>query len=99
MRLGEYDLQTTVDCDDTTDQIEENCAPPVNDIFIESSHPHPDYKAGTANRHHDIALIRLSNPVNFTSKYLFSKAYLLLLLARIYLKNYGLILTILIASI
>lgn len=64
VRLGEYNTQTTKDCD--YDSVDDYCAPPPVDVFIEAVHPHPDYKPETKNRLHDIALIRLNSTVTYT---------------------------------
>ncbi|KAK5649797.1 hypothetical protein RI129_000826 [Pyrocoelia pectoralis] len=64
VRLGEYNIDTPVDCDN--DEIDEDCALPHLDIFIESSIPHPNYTAGSSGRYNDIALIKLKQAVNYT---------------------------------
>ncbi|KAL1379509.1 hypothetical protein pipiens_014847 [Culex pipiens pipiens] len=60
VRLGEYDLSRDTDCNlnDNTD-----CAPPVEDINIESIIPHQKYNDD--NKLNDIALIRLARDVSF----------------------------------
>lgn len=58
VRLGEYDLVTEVDCENS------ECADPVDNIPIAEVIIHENY---TAETHvDDIALIRLTRPVMFT---------------------------------
>ncbi|XP_030239548.1 serine protease 7 isoform X2 [Drosophila navojoa] len=57
VRLGEYDLSTDVDC------VMGDCNQPVLELGVEEAIPHPQYDASSRHRHHDIALIRLSSPV------------------------------------
>uniref|UniRef100_A0A2C9GVA1 CLIP domain-containing serine protease n=1 Tax=Anopheles dirus TaxID=7168 RepID=A0A2C9GVA1_9DIPT len=58
VRLGEWDTQTAIDCDDGI------CAPAPIDLDIESIFAHPDY--GPLNSHvNDIALIRFRRDVSF----------------------------------
>lgn len=60
VRLGEYDLSTEIDC-----QVDNGCAPPVQDFIVEEIIPHPDYlKAELRN---DIALIRLNRDAIMTA--------------------------------
>lgn len=58
MRLGEYDTSTNEDC------VDGDCADPVQTIPIEDIITHPEYNPKTSR--HDIALIRLANPVPYT---------------------------------
>lgn len=62
VRLGEYDLSTDQDCfmGDCID-------PPVN-IAVEKLIPHENYAPTSKSQENDIALIRLSKPVKYTSK-------------------------------
>uniref|UniRef100_A0A1Y1N4B7 Peptidase S1 domain-containing protein n=1 Tax=Photinus pyralis TaxID=7054 RepID=A0A1Y1N4B7_PHOPY len=64
VRLGEHNIETPVDCDD--DEIDEDCALPHMDIFIESATPHPNYTAESSSKYNDIALIKLNQAVNYT---------------------------------
>ncbi|XP_047489350.1 phenoloxidase-activating factor 3-like [Penaeus chinensis] len=57
IRLGEWDLSTEEDCTDI-------CAPPVQDFDFEEVIEHPSYDNRTLFSD-DIALIRLSKPINF----------------------------------
>lgn len=62
VRLGEYDLNTEIDCQvfDETDINGKVCNPPAQDIPVEKLIPHPEYNIPKyAN---DIALIRLAHP-------------------------------------
>ncbi|KAJ0173667.1 hypothetical protein K1T71_010816 [Dendrolimus kikuchii] len=56
--LGEYDVRTNPDCDDTS-----QCAPPIRNVTIDYVIAHPGYTP--ENRSDDIALIRLSEPADF----------------------------------
>lgn len=60
VRVGEWDIETYVDCDrnDPT-----NCAPPVVSIPIAQMIPHENYNKKSAQN--DIALLRLQNKVEF----------------------------------
>lgn len=57
MRLGEYDISTDIDC------VNGVCNKPVIEIDIEEAIVHPQYDAQSIHRYHDIALLRLSQPV------------------------------------
>lgn len=61
VRLGEYDLRYDLDCDGLTD-----CAEPVEDIDIAEIVPHEAYSLHSPQQEHDIALIRLARPVQFS---------------------------------
>ena len=56
VRVGEYDLRTTTDCQ--TDNGEEICSPPVQDLAIEKVIPHARFDSKSILN--DIALIRVS---------------------------------------
>ncbi|XP_038206460.1 CLIP domain-containing serine protease 2-like [Zerene cesonia] len=60
VRLGEWNLKTTQDCN------RDDCALPVVNVPIEEVIPHDQYSAHDGNQQYDIALIRLANEVNFT---------------------------------
>uniref|UniRef100_A0A1I8P8I7 CLIP domain-containing serine protease n=1 Tax=Stomoxys calcitrans TaxID=35570 RepID=A0A1I8P8I7_STOCA len=66
VRLGEHDLGHEHDCENYRKSYSDsNCAPPYEDVEVDSITSHPDYK-----RHplmNDIALIRLQRPVQFKS--------------------------------
>ncbi|XP_071535967.1 phenoloxidase-activating factor 3-like [Panulirus ornatus] len=64
IRLGEWDLSTEVDCGINLGGFEE-CAPPVQDFTYEVITPHPNYNSRT-NYSDDIALIRLSRPIDLS---------------------------------
>ncbi|XP_054257943.1 CLIP domain-containing serine protease HP8-like [Macrosteles quadrilineatus] len=57
VRLGEYDTETDPDCVDGV------CAPPVQDVDVESHICHPNYNK--EDYHNDICLIRLATPIQF----------------------------------
>ncbi|XP_045115570.1 phenoloxidase-activating factor 1-like [Portunus trituberculatus] len=64
IRLGEWDLSTDEDCE-ITDSGFEFCAPePAQDFLYEEILSHPDYNS-RAQVSDDIALIRLTTPINF----------------------------------
>ncbi|XP_037024594.1 chymotrypsin-like protease CTRL-1 [Bradysia coprophila] len=58
VRIGEYDTQTDPDCQSGF------CAPPVVNHAISHVIVHPDYVSG--QYHHDIALVVLKTPLNYT---------------------------------
>lgn len=57
IRLGEYDINSEIDC------IGADCNNKVEEIGFEEVIPHPQYDDKNNNRHHDIALIRLASDV------------------------------------
>lgn len=59
VRLGEYDTSTDPDCSTSG-----FCAPTVINHVISHVVIHPDYKHG--HYHHDIALVILKTPLNYT---------------------------------
>ncbi|XP_034487203.1 serine protease 7 [Drosophila innubila] len=61
VRLGEYDISKDIDC------VNGVCNKPVIEIDIEESIVHPQYDANSNDRHHDIALLRLSKPVELSA--------------------------------
>ncbi|XP_073819694.1 serine protease grass-like [Musca autumnalis] len=65
VRLGEHNLKTEDDCENRKSSRSLNCAPPYQDVQIESIFLHPYYKLHPIQ--HDIALIRLQNPVEFNT--------------------------------
>lgn len=60
VRLGEWDLDQEQDCSDDL------CSDPVVDIPVAEVIPHENYIPNSLAQEYDIALIRLSRPVNFT---------------------------------
>lgn len=64
VRLGEHDIMTEIDCEpkDPTD-----CADAVVDVLISAYVVHPDYYKENGADYNDIALLQLSESVNFTS--------------------------------
>lgn len=72
--MGEHDLKSEHDCEHyKKPHVVSHCAPPYEDIGIETIFIHPDFKPNTLQN--DIALMRLVRPVEFQSKILliFSK--------------------------
>lgn len=63
VRLGEYDIKTEQDC------YLDDCVGPeaVLDVPIEKHIPHENYDPASKNQYHDIALLRLSQPVKYNS--------------------------------
>nr|ADF43208.1 prophenoloxidase activating proteinase 1 [Biston betularia] len=59
VRLGEYDIQSPVDC------IDNNCADPPQEIPVQVAVPHPGYKDKNRNRNDDIGLVMLSRRANY----------------------------------
>ncbi|KAK7864780.1 hypothetical protein R5R35_012273 [Gryllus longicercus] len=59
VKLGEHTIDKPIDC-----RVNGTCNPPPIDIDVERTEVHPLYKPGVAT-HHDIALVRLSRPVDF----------------------------------
>lgn len=68
VRLGEWNTETDVDCDNVRGY--RDCNERPVDLEIEETIVHPDYKVNSANRHNDIALLRLNRDVGFTGKYI-----------------------------
>lgn len=65
VRLGEWDIQSDEDCDDSF--VNENvCSPSPIDIQIEKLIPHENYNVDITDQHNDIALIRLQQTVTFS---------------------------------
>lgn len=60
MRLGEYDISSEIDC------IDDDCNDKVIRADIEETVPHYGYDTSSIDRHHDIALIRLSDNIKYT---------------------------------
>lgn len=66
VRLGEWDTATAVDCDESfTDGTV--CNDPPVDIPVELKIPHENYDPHGSNQHNDIALLRLSQEVRFST--------------------------------
>lgn len=61
VRVGEHDVRTRIDCE-TVGRNVTTCAPPVQDIGIATTIPHPNYERASFS--HDIGLIRLSSNIN-----------------------------------
>ncbi|KAF2905285.1 hypothetical protein ILUMI_00879 [Ignelater luminosus] len=66
VRLGEHDLSKARDCEDETPGFVD-CSDDPLDIAIEEKIPHDLYDPNDVNQAHDIALLRLSRKVDFTS--------------------------------
>ncbi|XP_008553594.2 uncharacterized protein LOC103575539 [Microplitis demolitor] len=65
VRLGEHNTATDPDCIMEVDNTE-ICAPPVVTVEVEEQIAHEDYKPSARDQQNDIALLRLSSPVEFT---------------------------------
>ncbi|XP_062702173.1 CLIP domain-containing serine protease B8-like [Aedes albopictus] len=65
VRVGEYDLLNNPDCI-IEGQFQE-CTDEVVDVKPKTITVHPHYNENTASQHHDIGLIELAKPVEFTS--------------------------------
>ncbi|XP_053945512.1 serine protease grass-like [Anastrepha ludens] len=61
VRLGEHDLTEEEDC--ITVNQRRICAPPVEDIGVEKTIPHPDFN--NARKTNDVALVKLARSVQF----------------------------------
>lgn len=66
MRLGEWDTAQDVDTDDSFIEGPVSNNPPL-DVPIEEKIPHEQYDPQAPNQHNDIALLRLSQDVTFTT--------------------------------
>lgn len=64
VRLGEWDVDQEIDCDEDD---EDMCADPPLDMDIEKIVVHEDYDPQDTSSHNDIALIRLTEDVKFSS--------------------------------
>jgi hypothetical protein len=64
IRLGEFDLETDIDCDQINDL--HYCAPSPLDIEIAQYFIHERYEPSQQGNPHDIALIRMSLSVEYT---------------------------------
>ena len=62
VRVGDYDTRTDPDCGSTG-----FCAPVAINHAVSQIIVHPDYIEG--QYHHDIALLILRTPINYTGKY------------------------------
>ncbi|TMW47661.1 hypothetical protein DOY81_007260 [Sarcophaga bullata] len=60
IRLGEYDLNSEIDC------MGQDCNNKVVELEYEEVIPHPQYDPTNIDRHHDIALIRLAQDVQYS---------------------------------
>lgn len=58
VRLGEWDLNKTIDCFPDND---DDCAPQAQDIGVAKAIVNPNYKKRSMNTHNDIALLRLKS--------------------------------------
>lgn len=59
-RLGEYDIQSDVDC------LSDTCADPVQEVPVHSGIAHPGFTDRNKNRKDDIALVRLAKRVKYS---------------------------------
>ena len=63
--MGEYNTETEQDCIRNEKYLD--CADPAIDVDFEEIIVHPNYRSGSKNKHHDIALIRLTEAVLFST--------------------------------
>ncbi|XP_058823603.1 CLIP domain-containing serine protease B4-like [Topomyia yanbarensis] len=63
IRLGEYDTESDLECNFHD---KDDCADSVQDVLVSSYYIHEDYFQENGADYNDIALIRLSVPVNYT---------------------------------
>lgn len=68
VRVGEWNLDTAEDCIGMNTY--RSCSLPPQDRQVEQTIPHPEYVRNSQGIFNDIALLRLSSPVTFNSKYL-----------------------------
>ncbi|KAF2883691.1 hypothetical protein ILUMI_22474 [Ignelater luminosus] len=66
VRLGEHNLKTDPDCEDTTPGLE-YCADPPKNIGIEKTYVPEPYQSEDRNHHGDIAIIKLKEDVDFSN--------------------------------
>lgn len=64
--MGEHDLDQAKDCESTVPGLEDCSDPPV-DVTVEEQIPHELYNPQDINQPYDIALLRLSRDVPYTS--------------------------------
>lgn len=64
VRLGEFNILTNPDCDDSLIN-ESTCNEPHIDMAVEETVVHEKYLPLSFNQHNDIALIRMSGKVSF----------------------------------
>lgn len=72
VRLGEYDYESEIDCEDTG--YSKECAPPPLDVPVVEKIAHENYNPLDSNQYHDIALLRLARDVTFSCKINYSYA-------------------------
>ncbi|KAJ0175735.1 hypothetical protein K1T71_008894 [Dendrolimus kikuchii] len=60
VRLGEYDIQTEIDC------LAGACADPPQEIAIQGAYPHSGYDDRNRNKRDDIGLVRLARRAKYT---------------------------------
>ncbi|XP_071450645.1 serine protease ea-like isoform X2 [Hetaerina americana] len=67
VRVGEHNLTSPIDCqvDEESEDLAQTCSPSPQDIPVERAIPHPRY-VGKPNLQYDIALVRLTRPIDFT---------------------------------
>lgn len=61
VRLGEWQLSTDRDCDQS--KYKERCSEPYQDFIVEEAFPHENYDPNNANQHNDIAILRLTEKI------------------------------------
>lgn len=64
-RLGEFDITNDTDCiQELNGQLD--CMDPPVDYAIEKIIPHPLYNPANPSKHHDLAILKLSETVKFS---------------------------------
>lgn len=66
MLLGEYNIETSPDCQFQQRNSIKNCADPVVEVGVEKITVHRQYNDNSKHRHHDIALLRLNADVKYS---------------------------------
>ena len=65
VRLGDWNLDTDMDCDDAY-VYDKVCSDPPIDVKIAEIIPHPQYNTNDKNQFNDIALLRLERDVQYS---------------------------------
>lgn len=65
VRFGEYDLLNNPDC--IVEGQYQDCTDGIIDAEPKDIIVHPDYKSGSKSQHHDIGLIELAQPIEFSA--------------------------------
>ncbi|XP_046402808.1 serine protease easter-like isoform X2 [Ischnura elegans] len=65
IRVGEHNLSSPIDCQVDEESETQICTPNPQNIQVEQVIPHPRY-VGKPNLQYDVALVRVSRPIDFT---------------------------------